>query len=86
MRAGAHRRLRAYDVLGVIIDLPDKLGIDTGLVYGGKLTCLEFNEEGFTNASGAASGRRRARPRCAEASLPFIGVRLPIMVICSVAT
>jgi len=29
---------------GVMFDLPFKLGIDTGLVYGGKLTCLEFNE------------------------------------------
>ncbi len=29
---------------GVMIDLPYKLGIDTGLVYGGKLTCLELNE------------------------------------------
>ena len=29
---------------GVMIDLPYKLGIDTGLVYGGKLTCVEFNE------------------------------------------
>ena len=29
---------------GVMIDLPYKLGIDTGLVYGGKLTCIEFNE------------------------------------------
>ncbi len=28
----------------VMIDLPYKLGIDTGLVYGGKLTCVEFNE------------------------------------------
>jgi serine/threonine protein phosphatase 1 len=28
----------------VMIDLPYKLGIDTGLVYGGKLSCLEFNE------------------------------------------
>jgi serine/threonine protein phosphatase 1 len=28
----------------VMVDLPYKLGIDTGLVYGGKLTCLEFNE------------------------------------------
>lgn len=28
----------------VMIDLPFKLGIDTGLVYGGKLTCVEFNE------------------------------------------
>jgi serine/threonine protein phosphatase 1 len=29
---------------GVMIDLPYKLGIDTGLVYGGKLSCIEFNE------------------------------------------
>jgi len=29
---------------GVMIDLPYKLGIDTGLVYGGKLTCVEFTE------------------------------------------
>jgi Calcineurin-like phosphoesterase len=29
---------------GVMIDLPYKLGIDTGLVYGGKLTCVEFSE------------------------------------------
>jgi serine/threonine protein phosphatase 1 len=28
----------------VMIDLPYKLGIDTGLVYGGRLTCLEFSE------------------------------------------
>jgi serine/threonine protein phosphatase 1 len=28
----------------VMIDLPYKLGIDTGLVYGGKLSCIEFNE------------------------------------------
>jgi Calcineurin-like phosphoesterase len=29
---------------GVMVDLPYKLGIDTGLVYGGKLTCVEFTE------------------------------------------
>src|ERR1700687_1972299 len=28
----------------VMIDLPYKLGIDTGLVYGGKLTCIELTE------------------------------------------
>jgi hypothetical protein len=27
-----------------MIDLLFKLGIDTGLVYGGKLTCVEFTE------------------------------------------
>jgi serine/threonine protein phosphatase 1 len=28
----------------VMVDTPYKLGIDTGLVYGGKLTCLELTE------------------------------------------
>ncbi len=28
----------------VLVDLPYKIGIDTGLVYGGKLTCIEFTE------------------------------------------
>jgi len=28
----------------VLFDLPYKVGIDTGLVYGGKLTCLELTE------------------------------------------
>jgi serine/threonine protein phosphatase 1 len=28
----------------MLVDLPYKLGIDTGLVYGGKLTCVEFSE------------------------------------------
>ncbi|MGH7934629.1 MAG: metallophosphoesterase family protein [Candidatus Binataceae bacterium] len=28
----------------VMVDMPFKLGIDTGLVYGGKLSCVEFNE------------------------------------------
>jgi serine/threonine protein phosphatase 1 len=28
----------------VMVDLPYKLGIDTGLVYGGKLSCVECNE------------------------------------------
>ena len=28
----------------VMVDFPYKLGIDTGLVYGGKLTCVECNE------------------------------------------
>ncbi len=31
-------------VRGVLLDLPYKIGIDTGLVYGGKLTCIEFAE------------------------------------------
>jgi serine/threonine protein phosphatase 1 len=29
----------------VRLDLPYKVGIDTGLVYGGKLSCLEFTEK-----------------------------------------
>ena len=28
----------------VYFDLPYKIGIDTGLVYGGKLSCLEITE------------------------------------------
>ena len=28
----------------VMIDLPYKIGLDTGLVYGGKLSCVEFTE------------------------------------------
>jgi serine/threonine protein phosphatase 1 len=28
----------------VLVDLPYKIGIDTGCVYGGKLTCLELEE------------------------------------------
>jgi serine/threonine protein phosphatase 1 len=28
----------------VMLDLPYKIGLDTGLVYGGKLTCVEFTE------------------------------------------
>ncbi|HEY2664168.1 MAG TPA: metallophosphoesterase family protein [Candidatus Binataceae bacterium] len=28
----------------VMLDLPYKIGIDTGLVYGNKLTCIEFRE------------------------------------------
>src|SRR5579884_3181668 len=28
----------------VLLDLPYKIGLDTGLVYGGKLSCLEFTE------------------------------------------
>ena len=28
----------------VMVDLPYKIGIDTGLVYGGKLSCLELSE------------------------------------------
>jgi serine/threonine protein phosphatase 1 len=28
----------------VMVDLPYKIGLDTGLVYGGKLSCVEFTE------------------------------------------
>jgi hypothetical protein len=28
-----------------LLDLPYKVGLDTGLVYGGKLSCLEVNEK-----------------------------------------
>lgn len=45
---------------GVMIDLPYKLGIDTGLVYGGKLTCVEFNEGVLYQV---ARGSRSAKSR-----------------------
>jgi serine/threonine protein phosphatase 1 len=31
-------------VRDILIDLPYKIGLDTGLVYGGKLSCVEFTE------------------------------------------
>ncbi len=45
---------------GVMIDLPYKLGIDTGLVYGGKLTCVEFHEGVLYQV---ARGRRQVKSR-----------------------
>jgi serine/threonine protein phosphatase 1 len=45
---------------GVMIDLPYKLGIDTGLVYGGKLTCVEFTEGVMYQV---ARGSRRVQSR-----------------------
>ena len=44
----------------VMIDLPYKLGIDTGLVYGGKLSCIEFNE-GVLYQIGRGSHQVRAQ-------------------------
>jgi serine/threonine protein phosphatase 1 len=29
----------------VLFDLPAKVGIDTGVVYGGKLSCIELDEK-----------------------------------------
>lgn len=45
---------------GVMVDLPYKLGIDTGLVYGGKLTCVEFTEGVLYQVQ---RGSRRAQSR-----------------------
>ena len=48
---------------GVMVDLPYKLGIDTGLVYGGKLTCVEFTEGVlYQDQSGAKRVQSRAIP------------------------
>ena len=47
----------------VMVDLPYKLGIDTGLVYGGKLTCLEFTEG---VAYQVARGSRQAKAQSIE--------------------
>jgi len=44
----------------VLLDLPYKIGIDTGLVYGGKLTCVEFSEGALYQVS---RGSREAKSR-----------------------
>ncbi len=44
----------------VMVDLPYKIGIDTGLVYGGKLTCLELTEGTVYQV---ARGNRQVRAR-----------------------
>jgi len=51
-----HTPLRA-----VMMDLPYKLGIDTGLVYGGKLSCVEFNE-GVLYQVGRGSRQVKTQP------------------------
>ena len=47
----------------VMVDLPYKLGIDTGLVYGGKLSCVEFVEGELYQV---ARGSRHARSQSIE--------------------
>lgn len=47
----------------VMVDLPFKLGIDTGLVYGGKLSCIEFNEGVVYQV---ARGSRQAKSQSIE--------------------
>jgi len=47
----------------VMVDLPWKLGIDTGLVYGGKLSCVEFNEGALYQV---ARGSRTAHSKAIE--------------------
>lgn len=47
----------------VMVDLPYKLGIDTGLVYGGKLSCVEFVEGVLYQV---ARGSRHARSQSIE--------------------
>jgi len=44
----------------VMVDLPYKIGIDTGLVYGGKLSCLELTEGTLYQV---ARGARQVRAR-----------------------
>jgi serine/threonine protein phosphatase 1 len=44
----------------VMVDLPYKIGIDTGLVYGGKLSCLELTE-GTLHQIGRGSRQVRSR-------------------------
>ncbi len=46
---------------GVMLDLPYKIGIDTGLVYGGKLTCLDLTER-IAYQVGRGSRQVKKRP------------------------
>jgi serine/threonine protein phosphatase 1 len=47
----------------VLVDLPSKMGIDTGLVYGGKLSCVEFVEGVLYQV---ARGSRQAKSQSIE--------------------
>ena len=47
----------------VMVDLPYKIGIDTGLVYGGKLSCVELNEAVLYQVG---RGSRQAKTRKLE--------------------
>ncbi len=49
----------------VLVDLPYKLGIDTGLVYGGKLTCIELTEGVLYQV---ARGSRQAKSKAIKVS------------------
>ena len=49
----------------VMVDLPYKLGIDTGLVYGGKLSCVEFTEGVLYQV---ARGSRHAKSKAIKVS------------------
>ena len=44
----------------ILVDLPYKLGIDTGLVYGGKLSCVDFTQ-GVVHQVARRSTRVRSR-------------------------
>ncbi len=44
----------------LLVDLPYKIGIDTGLVYGGKLSCIELTE-GLLHQVGRGSREPRTR-------------------------
>ncbi len=49
----------------VLVDMPYKLGIDTGLVYGGKLSCVEFTEGVLYQV---ARGSSRAKSKSIQVS------------------
>ncbi len=60
-RAGATVVFGHTPMRDTLIDVPYKIGIDTGLVYGGKLTCLEFNEGLVYQVSRGSSGVKARR-------------------------
>lgn len=64
-RAGATVVFGHTPMREALIDVPYKIGIDTGLVYGGKLTCVEFNEGVIYQVLRGSSAVRSSRAELA---------------------
>ena len=79
----------------VLVRLPYKIGLDTGLVYGGKLSCVEFTESRcFQVSRGSDKVTSRHLRRCVRRdqikasgtlSAPFRPITPPAILSCSVA-
>ena len=65
----------------VMLDLPYKIGIDTGLVYGGKLSCVEFTEGvPYQVAAGAREVKTQSIRRAETAKRFFAPSALAILI------